>query len=74
MATGQVQEALLHIAEVDADIADLRATAVHQRDPMHTMVFDSKGVLLNANKAALDAFHRHASGDLFCTTVSMTHV
>ena len=68
IASGKIEEALLHVAEVDADVADLRATAVHERDPMHTMVFDDNGDLLNANAAALQAFARHSSGQSLCKT------
>ena len=64
---GNIEEALLHIAEVDADIADLRAAAVHKRDPMHTMLFDDNGGLLSANAAALQAFARHSPGQLLAS-------
>lgn len=63
-AQRQTQEALLHIVELDADMAETRAAVVHDTDPMHTMVFDSQGTLLNANKAALKSLHCHDSGEL----------
>ena len=57
---GNVEEALVHVAELDADIADTRATAVHDIDPTHTMVFNSQGTLLHANKAALESLCQHS--------------
>ena len=57
---GSVEEALVHVAELDADVADTRATAVHDIDPTHTMVFNSQGTLLHANKAALQSLCQHS--------------
>ena len=54
----------MHIVELDADMADARVAVVHDTDPMHTMIFDSRGTLLNANKAALKSLHCHDSGEL----------
>jgi len=59
-AQGNIEEALVHIAELGADIAEMRATAVHDRDPMHTMVFTPQGTLLHANKAALESLCQHS--------------
>ncbi|KAL0024530.1 hypothetical protein WJX79_001991 [Trebouxia sp. C0005] len=59
-AQGNVEEALVHTAELGADIADMRATAVHDRDPMHTMIFTAQGTLLHANKAALESLCQHS--------------
>lgn len=34
---------------------NMRVCALHQRSPIHMFMFDSKGALLIANKAALEA-------------------
>ena len=59
-AQGNVEEALVHVAELGADVADTRATAVHNIDPMHTMIFTAQGTLLHANKAALESLCQHS--------------
>ncbi|DBB02619.1 TPA: putative 3',5'-cyclic phosphodiesterase pde-3 [Trebouxia sp. C0006] len=60
---GCVETAAMHIIEPEqASIADSRVCAMHDRDPIHTMLYDSKGVLLSANKAAMTAFHIDTPG------------
>ncbi|KAL3135611.1 3',5'-cyclic-nucleotide phosphodiesterase pde1 [Trebouxia sp. C0009 RCD-2024] len=59
---GEVQSAIMHIAELDASNEDLRVTAMHLRSPIHTLMFNSKGDLLAANSTALKACHAHAPG------------
>ena len=59
---GQVQLAIMHIAELDASTEDLRGTAMHLRSPIHTLMFNSKGELLAANTMALRACHEHVPG------------
>ena len=57
----QVETALMHVAELDGSVTDLRVAAIHSRNPLHTFLFNSCGVLLNANASALQAFaHSHA--------------
>ena len=51
---GQVENALLHVLEAQqSSHAELRVSAMHDRSPIHTFLFDSQGWLLTANKAAL---------------------
>ena len=57
----------MHVADVDASVTDSRVGAMHTVEPFHTFMFDSEGVLLNANVKALEAFARHTTG----THVSM---
>ncbi|KAA6420588.1 MAG: hypothetical protein FRX49_09381 [Trebouxia sp. A1-2] len=53
----------MHIIEPEqSSIADSRVSAMHDRDPIHTMLYDSKGMLLSANKAAMSAFHIDTPG------------
>ena len=53
----------MHIIEPEqASIADSRVCAMHDRDPIHTMLYDSNGMLLSANKAAMTAFHIDTPG------------
>ena len=58
----QVETAVMLIAELETSPTDLRAVAMHTRNPLHTFMFDSQGVLLNANAAALEAFQHHHTG------------
>ena len=61
---GQVENALLHVLEADqSSHAELRVSAMHDRSPIHTFLFDSQGLLLTANKAALQ-FCQAGSGQL----------
>ena len=73
-ANGQVEEALLHVAEVNNKAADLRAVAAHQQDVMQIMVFGSQGNLLNANKAALEAFHGRSTGAMLFNDLLNIHL
>ncbi|KAL3144948.1 hypothetical protein ABBQ32_003454 [Trebouxia sp. C0010 RCD-2024] len=51
---GRVENALLHVYEAEqSSPTDLRVSAMHDRSPLHTFLFDSQGFLLTANKAAL---------------------
>ncbi|KAL3135615.1 hypothetical protein ABBQ38_006096 [Trebouxia sp. C0009 RCD-2024] len=61
-SSGEVQTAVMHIAELDASTEDLRVTAMHLRSPIHTLLFNSKGELLAANTTALKACHAHTPG------------
>lgn len=58
---GHVETAVMHIIDMDFAAADDRLLAMHHRSPIHTYMFDSKGVLLQANNAALSAL-RKSSG------------
>ena len=59
---GEVQSAVMHIAEMDASTEDLRVTAMHLRSPIHSLMFNSRGELLGANSSALKACHMHTPG------------
>lgn len=53
----------MHIIEPEqSSIADSRVCAMHDRDPIHTMLYDSNGLLISANKAAMTAFHIDTPG------------
>lgn len=53
----------MHVIESDTSChTDMRVAALYDRSPIHTFLFDSEGVLLTANKAALLAFHRDNPG------------
>lgn len=50
-----VETAIMHILEVDANTSEMRLAAMHQINPLHTFMFNSRGKLLNANAAAIAA-------------------
>ena len=53
-STDKVELAVMHVLETDPSSADM--AVMSQRNPLHTFMFDSRGKLLNANKAAFEAF------------------
>jgi len=62
---GHVEIALLHVIESEGSShTDLRVTAIYDRSPIHTFLFDSEGGMLTANQAALLAHQRSALGEL----------
>lgn len=64
-APGSVKTAILHVFEMDAavaNVAEKRVCAMHQRNPMHTFMFDGNGKLLDANQGALEAFQQDQAG------------
>lgn len=66
---GHVENALLHVFDSEqTSHVELRVSAMHDRSPIHTFLFDSQGLLLTANKAALQ-FCQAGSGQLphWCT-------
>ena len=74
-APGKVEIALMHVADVDASVVDSRVGAMHTVNPFHTFMFDSDGVLLNANAKALEAFARHTTGEHapYCLLLNSRH-
>ncbi len=50
-----VETAVLHIMEGTANASEMRVSAMHEVNPLHTFMFSSRGKMLNANKAALEA-------------------
>ncbi len=50
----KVELAVMHVFESEPSCADMAAMC--DRNPLHTFMFDSHGKLLNANKAAFEAF------------------
>ena len=59
---GHVETGVMHLVDTDSSATDLRVGAMHCRNPLHTFMFDGQGMLLNANEAALHAFHHHYAG------------
>ena len=57
---GKVEVGLMHVLEAEPGCADLGAML--QRNPLHTFMFDTQGNLLNANKAAFEAFQSDPPG------------
>jgi len=53
-AGSKVELAVLHVIEAEPSSADMGAMC--ERNPLHTFMFDAHGKLLNANKAAFEAF------------------
>jgi hypothetical protein len=60
----QIVSAVLHVMEMDSTSEDLRARAMNERNPVHSMLFCQQGELLTANAAALRGIHSVSSGDL----------
>lgn len=70
---GRVENALLHVFEAEqSSHAELRVSAMHDRSPIHTFLFDSQGSLLTANKAALQ-FCQAGSGQLIAACIWQLH-
>lgn len=59
----QVEAAVLHVADMDTNMTDMRVAAMHRRSPLHTFMFDRNGALLNANESALGAFQHYQAGE-----------
>ena len=57
---GKVEVGVMHVLEAEPSRADLGAML--QRNPLHTYMFDAQGKLLNANKAAFEAFESDPPG------------
>jgi len=45
----------MHIMEVTANTSEMRVAAMHEINPLHSFMFSSRGKMLNANQAALEA-------------------
>ena len=56
----KVELGVMHVVETEPSLADLGAML--QRNPLHTFMFDAQGKLLNANKAAFEAFQSDPPG------------
>ena len=50
-----VETAVMHIMEVQSNTAEMRLTAMHEINPLHTFMFSNRGKMLNANQAAIEA-------------------
>jgi len=59
----------MSIADMGASHSILRMTAMNQRDPIHSFLFDRAGMLLDANAAAMHSCKStaQASGVACCT-------
>lgn len=62
LSPGKVEEAILSVMDVDANLHHTRAAAMFERSPLHVFMFNSQGALLKANTSALDACQRHTPG------------
>jgi len=60
----QIVSAVLHVMEMDSTLEDLRARAMNERNPVHSMLFCQQGELLTANAAARRVIHSASSGGL----------
>jgi len=60
----RVVSAVLHIMEMDASSEDLRARAMNERNPVHSLLFSSQGAMLIANSAARSGMQRRPPGRL----------
>ena len=60
----QIVSAVLHVMEMDSTSEDLRARAMNERNPVHSMLFCQQGELLTANAAARRGIHSASSGGL----------
>ena len=55
---GHVETCIMQVVDLDSTAANDRLLSMHQRSPIHTFMFNSKGSLLQANTAALSAIRR----------------
>ena len=62
---GIVCSAVLHVIKEDANTEEMRVMAMHQWNPVHSFMFNSRGKLLNANKAALEACQNSVAGTCY---------
>ena len=53
LTSDEVVSAVLHIVDMDAD--DLRARAMHDKNPVCSFLFSQSGALLSANDAAMQS-------------------
>ena len=60
----QIVSAVLHVMDMDCTSEDLRARAMNERNPVHSMLFCQQGELLTANAAARRCIHSASSGGL----------
>ena len=63
-SANKVELGVLHVLEADPGHADQGAMC--DRNPLHTFMFNSKGHLLNANRAAFEAFQSSPPGEHSC--------
>lgn len=69
----QIVSAVLHVMEMDSTSEDLRARAMNERNPVHSMLFCQQGELLTANAAARQGIHSASSGGLGQFLFCMPH-
>ena len=67
-AANKVELALMHVMEADPSFADWGAMC--NRNPLHTFMFDSHGKLLNANRAAFEAFQSEPPSEFYASCVA----
>lgn len=63
LSPGKAEEAVLCVMDVAANVHHTRAAAMFERSPLHVFMFNSQGILLEANTSALDACQRHTMGE-----------
>ncbi|KAL0043699.1 hypothetical protein WJX82_003553 [Trebouxia sp. C0006] len=61
----QIVSAVLHVMEMDSTSEDLRARAMNERNPVHSMLFCQQGELLTANAAARQGVFLPSSNIMF---------
>ena len=60
---GKIEHAIMHVIHLDAIvIKEKRLTAMLQRNPLHTFMFDRAGKLVIANNAAMEACRHSSAG------------
>lgn len=68
----KVELAVMHVMESEAGFADLGAMC--NKNPLHSFMFDAQGKLLNANRAAFEAFQSSPPGTGLHPFLSKVHV
>ena len=53
LTSDEAVSAVLHVVDMDAD--DLRARAMHDKNPVCSFLFSQSGALLSANNAAMQS-------------------
>ena len=71
LTAGEIVSAVLHVLDMDAE--DLRARAMHDKNPVCSFLFSQSGALLSANAAAMQSINSQgASAECKPVVLTMT--
>ena len=75
-APGSIHSGVLHIIKEQNQVntEDMRVCAMHHWNPVHTFMFNSRGKLLNANRAAKGACQNSSAGGSYLPCIYLPKV